>query len=102
MKKKALAFALVLCMVIAMLPVSVFAAPVKQSARIEALPLNENQTQLLVEPQALPELPAEPNAGKYKITAKVTKGSSYGEIELSASSANAGEAVYLLANPDDG
>ena len=102
MKKKALAFALVLCMVIAMLPVSVFAAPVKQTARIEALPLNENQTQLLVEPQALPELPAEPNAGKYKITAKVTKGSSYGEIELSASSANRGDAVYLLANPDDG
>ena len=102
MKKKALAFALVLCMVIAMLPVSVFAAPVKQTARIEALPLNENQTQLLVDPQALPELPAEPNAGKYKITAKVTKGSSYGEIELSASSANRGDAVYLLANPDDG
>ena len=102
MKKKALAFALVLCMVIAMLPVSVFAAPAKQTARIEALPLNENQTQLLVAPQALPELPAEPDAGKYKITAKVTKGSSYGEIELSASSANAGEAVYLLANPDNG
>ena len=102
MKKKALAFALVLCMVIAMLPVSVFAAPVKQTARIEALPLNENQTQLLVEPQALPELPAEPNAGKYKITAKVTKGSNYGEIELSASSANRGDAVYLLANPDNG
>ena len=102
MKKKALAFALVLCMVIAMLPVSVFAAPVKQSARIEALPLNENRTQLPVEPQALPELPAEPDAGKYKITAKVTKGSSYGEIELSASSANRGEAVYLLANPDNG
>ncbi|MBQ8355386.1 MAG: S-layer homology domain-containing protein [Oscillospiraceae bacterium] len=102
MKKKALAFALVLCMVIAMLPVSVFAATIKQTARIEALPLNENQTQLPVEPQALPELPAEPNAGKYKITAKVTKGSSHGEIELSASSANAGEAVYLLANPDNG
>ena len=102
MKKKALAFALVLCMVIAMLPVSVFAAPARQTARIEALPLNENQTQLLVVPQALPELPAEPDAGKYKITAKVTKGSSYGEIELSASSANAGESVYLLANPDNG
>ena len=102
MKKKALAFALVLCMVIAMLPVSVFAAPARQTARIEALPLNENQTQLLVAPQALPELPAEPDAGKYKITAKVTKGSSYGEIELSASSANAGESVYLLANPDNG
>ena len=34
MKKKALAFALVLCMVIAMLPVSVFAAPARQTARI--------------------------------------------------------------------
>ena len=102
MKKKALAFALVLCMVIAMLPVSVFAAPVRQTARIEAQPLNENQTQLLAEPQALPEMPAEPNAGKYKITAKVTKNSSRGEIELSASSADARESVYLLANPDDG
>ena len=102
MKKKALAFALVLCMVIAMLPVSVFAAPVRQTARIEAQPLNENQTQLLAEPQALPEMPAEPNAGKYKITAKVTKGSSHGEIELSASSADARESVYLLANPDNG
>ena len=96
MKKKALAFALVLCMVAAMLPVSVFAAPVKQTAQIQAQP------QIQAVPEALPELPAQPDAGKYKITAKVTKGSSYGEIELSASSANAQEAVYLLANPDDG
>ncbi len=96
MKKKALALALVLCMVIAMLPVSVFAAPVKQTAQIQAQP------QIQAVPEALPELPAQPDAGKYKITAKVTKGSSHGEIELSASSANAQEAVYLLANPDDG
>ena len=96
MKQKALALALVLCMVIAMLPVSVFAAPVKQTAQIQAQP------QIQAVPEALPELPAQPDAGKYKITAKVTKGSSHGEIELSASSANAQEAVYLLANPDDG
>ena len=96
MKKKALAFALVLCMVIAMLPVSVFAAPASKAIEIQAQP----QIQAL--PEALPQLPAEPNAGNYKITAKVVKGSSHGEIELYASSADARESVYLLANPDNG
>ena len=102
MKKKALALALVLCMVIAMLPVSVFAAPVRQTAQIQPQGRIEEQSQLAIEPQALPELPAEPNAGQYKINAKITKGSSHGEIELSATSANALDKVYLLANPDDG
>ena len=102
MKKKALALALVLCMVIAMLPVSIFAAPVRQTAQIQPQGRIEEESLLAIEPQALPELPAEPNAGKYKINAKITKGSSHGEIELSATSANAREKVYLMANPDDG
>jgi hypothetical protein len=102
MKKKALAFALVLCMVLSMLPVSVFAAPVKQTAQIQPQGRIEEQAQLTVEPQALPEMPAEPDAGKYKITAKVTKGSSHGEYDLSASTADRGDKVYLMANPDDG
>ena len=102
MKKKALALALVLCMVIAMLPVSIFAAPVRQTAQIQPQGRIEEQSQLAIEPQALPELPAEPNAGQYKINAKITKGSSHGEIELSATSANALDKVYLMANPDDG
>ena len=102
MKKKALALALVLCMVIAMLPVSIFAAPLKQTAQIQPQDRIEEESLLAIEPQALPELPAEPNDGKYKINAKITKGSSHGEIELSATSANAREKVYLMANPDDG
>ncbi len=96
MKNKALALVLALCMVLAMLPMTAHAAPAKRTAQIQAQPRIQAET------DALPELPVQPDAGKYKISAKVVKGSSYGEIELSASSANAQEAVYLLANPDDG
>ncbi len=96
MKKRILALALVLCMALSLLPASVFAAPAKRTAQIAAQPM------IQAESEALPELPAQPDAGKYAISAKVVKGSSHGEIELSASSANAKESVYLLANPDNG
>ena len=96
MKKKLLAFALALCMALSLLPAGVFAAPVTQTARIEAQP------RIRTEAAALPTLPAQPDAGNYKVSVEVVKGSSHGEIELSAASADARESVYLLANPDNG
>ncbi len=89
MKKKALAFALVLCMVIAMLPVSVFAAPVSESAApLTAAAVGE------LAPAAI-----EPNAKSYSVS---LSGSSHGTVELLVDSpAQSGSEVYFLADPDD-
>ena len=90
MKKKALAFALVLCMVIAMLPVSVFAAPVSEAAA----PLTATAVGELT-PTAV-----EPNAKSYSV--KISK-TGKGTAELLVDSpAQAGSEVYFLADPDDG
>ena len=90
MKKKALAFALVLCMVIAMLPVSVFAAPVSEAAA----PLTATAVGELT-PTAV-----EPNAKSYSV--KISK-TGKGTAELLVDSpAEKGSEVYFLADPDDG
>ena len=90
MKKKALAFALVLCMVIAMLPVSVFAAPVSEAAA----PLTATNVGELA-PAAI-----EPNAKSYSV--KISK-TGKGTAELLVDSpAQVGSEVYFLADPDDG
>ena len=90
MKKKALAFALVLCMVLSMLPVSVFAAPVSEAAA----PLTANNVGELA-PAAI-----EPNAKSYSV--KISK-TGKGTAELLVDSpAQVGSEVYFLADPDDG
>ena len=96
MKKKVLAMLLALCMVLSMLPVSVFAAPIRHTAQISAQP------QRAVAPDAMPELPAQPNAGDYKITARVEEDFDNGLVELYASSADAGETFYMMVDPDPG
>ena len=90
MKKKVLAFALVLCMVIAMLPVSVFAAPASERpALVTATAVGE------LEPAAV-----EPNAKSYSV--KISK-TGRGTAELMVDSpAKVGSEVYFLADPDDG
>ena len=90
MKKKALAFALVLCMVIAMLPVSVFAA--QTQAAVKAAPVELDKLAR--------ELPGVSTQASYKVT---LTGGSHGTTELLVSSpAAAGSEVYFLADPDDG
>ena len=90
MKKKALAFALVLCMVLSMLPVSVFAAPVSEAAA----PLTATNVGELT-PTAV-----EPNAKSYSV--KISK-TGKGTAELLVDSpAEKGSEVYFLADPDDG
>ena len=90
MKKKVLAFALVLCMVIAMLPVSVFAAPAGgRGALVTAAAVGE------LEPAAV-----EPNAKSYSV--KISK-TGKGTVELLVDSpAKVGSEVYFMADPDDG
>ena len=96
MKKKVLAMLLALCMVLSMLPMSVFAAPIRHTAQISAQP------QRAVAPDAMPELPAQPNAGDYKITARLEEDFYNGLVELYASSADAGETFYMMVDPDPG
>ena len=91
MKKKALAFALALCMVIAMLPATVFAAD-----------HGELLTKLTAgAPIGRVDAPTvDPNAKSY--TVKLT-GGSHGMTELLVSStAQCGEVIRFLADPDDG
>ena len=90
MKKKVLAFALVLCMAIAMLPVSVFAAPAGgRGALVGTTAVGE------LEPAAV-----EPNAKSYSV--KISK-TGKGTVELMVDSpAKVGSEVYFLADPDDG
>ena len=90
MKKKALALLLALCMVIAMLPVSVFAAPVSESAApLTATTVGE-----------LAPASVEPNAKSYSVT---LTGEGNGVVELLVDSpAQAGSEVYFAADPDDG
>ena len=91
MKKNALAIILALCMVISMLPATVFAAH------------NGEQLSKLTAPETIGKLEAaaiEPNAKSYKVS---LTGGSNGETELLVSSpAEKGSEVYFLANPDDG
>ena len=91
MKKKALAFALALCMVIAMLPATVFAAD-----------HGELLTKLTAgAPIGRVDAPTvDPNSKSY--TVKLT-GGSHGTTELLVSStAQYGEVIRFLADPDDG
>lgn len=91
MKKKALAFALALCMVIAMLPATVFAAD-----------HGELLTKLTAgAPIGRVDAPTvDPNAKSY--TVKLT-GGSHGTTELLVSStAQYGEVIRFLVDPDDG
>ena len=91
MKKKALAFALALCMVIAMLPATVFAAD-----------HGELLTKLTAgAPIGRVDAPTvDPNSKSY--TVKLT-GGSHGMTELLVSStAQYGEVIRFLADPDDG
>ena len=91
MKKKALALALVLCMVLAMLPVSVFAAPAKEPGSGKMTPTAVGK---LEPPTILP------NAKSYSVT---LTSSGKGEAELLVDSpAKVGSEVYFSANPDDG
>ena len=90
MKKKALALLLALCMVIAMLPATVFAAPVSESAApLTATAVGE-----------LAPASVEPNAKSYSVT---LTGEGNGIVELLVDSpAQAGSEVYFAADPDDG
>ena len=91
MKKKALAFVLALCMVIAILPATVFAAD-----------HGELLTKLTAgAPIGRVDAPTvDPNAKSY--TVKLT-GGSHGTTELLVSStAQYGEVIRFLADPDDG
>ena len=90
MKKKALAIVLALCMVLSMLPVSIFAT------QPQAVPFRANDA---VGFDALPEAPAELN-GEYWITMSKT---GPGIIHSNPrDSANAGDEVLLMVNPDPG
>ena len=90
MKKKALAMLLVLCMVLSMLPVSVFAAQPQPVTKTAPMKLDE-----------LPrEVPAISTQAKYTVS---LSGGSHGTTELLVSSpAASGSEVYFLADPDDG
>ena len=90
MKKKALAIALALCMVLSMLPVSVFAAQPQAVVKTAPVKLDE-----------LPrELPAISTQAKYTVS---LSGGSHGSTELLVDSpAASGSEVYFLADPDDG
>ena len=90
MKKKALAIVLALCMALSMLPVSIFAT------QPQAVPFRVNDA---VGFDALPEAPAELN-GEYWITMSKT---GPGIIHSNPrDSANAGDEVLLMVNPDPG
>ena len=90
MKKKALAIVLALCMVLSMLPVSVFAAQPQAVVKTAPVKLDE-----------LPrELPAISTQAKYTVS---LSGGSHGTTELLVDSpAASGSEVYFLADPDDG
>ena len=89
MKTKALALVLALCMVFAMLPATAFAARPMQALTPSGTP----------ELMALPEEPVQTN-GAYTITKSRT---GPGVIQsYPADSADAGDEVLLLANPDPG
>ena len=89
MKKKALAIVLALCMVLSMLPMSVFAAQPQAVVKTAPVKLDE-----------LPrELPAISTQAKYAVS---LSGGSHGTTELLVSSpAASGSEVYFLADPDD-
>ncbi|MBQ7098456.1 MAG: S-layer homology domain-containing protein [Oscillospiraceae bacterium] len=90
MKKKALAIVLALCMALSMLPVSIFAT------QPQAVPFRVNDA---VGFDALPEAPAELN-GEYSITKSKT---GPGIIHSNPIySADAGDEVLLMVNPDPG
>ena len=92
MKKKALAMLLVLCMVLSMLPASVFAA------QTQAVPTGGMMMPASVgklEPAAV-----QPNAKSYSVS---LTGEGNGIVELLVDSpAEAGSEVYFAADPDDG
>ena len=90
MKMKVLAMLLALCMVLSMLPVSVFAAQPQPVTKTAPMKLDE-----------LPrEVPAISTQAKYTVS---LSGGSHGTTELLVSSpAASGSEVYFLADPDDG
>ena len=90
MKKKALALALVLCMVLTMLPVTAFAAELRPVVKTAPAEL-ENLAG---------KLPGVSTQASYKVS---LTGGSHGTTELLVSSpAATGSEVYFLADPDDG
>ena len=94
MKTKALALVLALCMVLAMLPMTVHAAPANRAqAQLSSLEV--------LEPAALPDPPVETN-GKYDVSLSVTSGKSHGTAKLYSTSANRGQDVLMLIDPDPG
>ena len=90
MKRKALAIALVLCMVLSMVPMTAFAAqPAPQRGVMTPGAVGTLSTAAVT-----------PNASSYSVT---LTSSGKGEAQLLVSSpAQAGSEVYFLANPDDG
>ena len=91
MKKNALALLLALCMVIAMLPATAFAAPAQELSSVKLIPGTVGE----LAPAAL-----EPNAKSYSVS---LSGGSHGTTELLVDSpAPKGSEVYFLADPDDG
>ena len=96
MKQKALAIILALCMVIALGPVTARAIDAQKKTAL----IHEVTEVRTVE--QLPEMPVQPLAGSHKINVKVVKNSSCGKVEVSATSADTQEIVYLVVNPDDG
>ena len=86
MKRKLMAFALVLSMVLALVPAHV-------SAALEEMPAP------VLAPMALPQNEAQPLADTYTITMTY---SGHGTAELDTHSAKAGEYIYFMADPDPG
>ena len=86
MKRKLMAFALVLSMVLALMPAQASAAQMELPAPVMA-------------PMALPGTEAQPLATTYEIEMTYT---GPGKAELYATKAGARESVYFLADPDPG
>ena len=86
MKRKLMALALMLSLVLALVPVQASAA-------------QEQMPEPVMEPMALTGVPALPQAATYKIEMTAT---GPGKAELYASTAGARESVYFLADPDPG
>ena len=86
MKRKLMAFMLVLSVALALVPKQVSAAQMELPEPVMA-------------PMALPQADAQPLADTYTITMTY---SGHGTAELDANSAKAGEYIYFMADPDPG
>lgn len=93
MKKKALAIALALCMVLSMLPMTAFAAQNTDSAVVKTAPVK-------LESLARDKAALEVQAKSYSVTL-TSEGSGTTQL-LTDSTAQANSEVYFVADPDDG